>query len=202
MIRRIVVIEGVTGAGKSQLIRALSALNRDGNVRTAVIEEDTTLGTLLEDLNLAQWRASPRFPSYDAVLASISGLSADDSTTDVIVERFHLTAYALMVEWGPIDRYDRMLSALGAVHVLVDFPVELIEQRSILRPDRQEEGWAAAMDAAYGGRSATIAAVAASQAGRREGLLRSRLSYIHFDTRDQDWRRYANAVDSYAAIVA
>lgn len=197
MIRRLLVIEGVTGAGKSQLIEAMLARNLESAAATLVIDEEATLGTVLDDLHIEAWRASPLFPSFDRALERVRHAARTPEQVDVLVERFHLTPFARSGDWEAVRPYDEALSAFGAVQLLLDFPEPLIEQRSILRPDRVDEDWAAAMDAAYGGRAAAIAAVSKSQSGRRRGLLLSRLPYLHFDTAERDWLRYARMVDGY-----
>lgn len=79
--------------------------------------------------------------------------------------------------------------------VLLTFPPELAELRSIQRDDRKD--WAQGMDKWYGSRTQAVEAVVESQRRRWEGLERTKLPVLHIDTREQDWRRYAETVMAY-----
>ena len=77
-------------------------------------------------------------------------------------------------------------------------PEDLAEGRSIYRADR--ESWDEGMAKWYGSRENAIEAVRTSQIRRREGLAKSRLPFLHVDTREQDWARYAETIRAYWGI--
>jgi thymidylate kinase len=195
----VLIVEGVTGAGKSSLIRALQAAcpGSPGAIGLRVIDEDATLGKLMSDVSTPAWRASPTFPALDAALETARRWRAETPGALILLERFHLTPYALSVPWPALDRYDRALAELGAVHVLLDYPPALVEERSIRRVDRSDEEWASPMIAQYGTLEAAVRAVRRSQERRRSALTRSRLSFLHFDTSGQRWQAYASTILAY-----
>jgi hypothetical protein len=194
-LSQIVIIEGVTGAGKSSVIAELQTRLTDKyqSIQFRLILEEETLGDLMEQYRDPVWRANPHFASLESVLSGLeSGASASDGPSLVLVERFHLTAFALLPRWSLLRRFDERLARLEAVHVLLTYPPSLAEQRAILRPDRT--GWAVGMDDWYGSRTAAVRAAIVSQKRRWHGLTLSALPFLHLDTREQMWPRYADTI--------
>lgn len=193
-MRRLLIIEGVTGTGKSRTIAKLVEWGRRAGQPVHVIDEDFIMGSFLEDVRIPSWRERPVFPGLDAGFAAAERALREDERTLVVLERFHLTVYALFSHWRLVQRYDRALHALDAAQVLLDYRPALIEQRSVLCPERS--GWTDEMDQYYGGRRLAIAAVRQSQAKRRRALLLSELPYLHLDNSGGNWD------DCVAAILA
>lgn len=191
-MKPILIIEGVTGAGKSSVIGALGVSLPRG---AELIIEDETLGELMDQVRDPAWRARPRFDALEAVLERIERRADEAPGAAFLVERFHLTAYALFPEWERLDAFDARLAALGACVVLLSFPRADAEPRAIERRDRPE--WAEGMDAWYGSRAAALAAVRSSQELRWDALTKTRLPFLHIDTRDQEWSRYARTIRAY-----
>ncbi len=191
--KRILIIEGVTGAGKSSVLRELRAridASPEG-AGTRYILEDETLGAIMEQERDPAWRAEPTFEALERVLERMERELAETPSRRFVVERFHLTSYALLPEWSYLERFDDRLARLGTLQVVLTYPEVLVEQRSIERPDRQEERWAQGMDARYGSRSAAIEAVVQSQRRRCEGMRKSHLQFLQLDTREPDWAQCA-----------
>lgn len=199
-MRRLVVIEGVTGAGKTRTIAALRAWGVRAGHPVQVIDEDVTLGSFLDDVRDPAWLARPAFPGLDDGLEALDRLLRADADALVLVERFHLSVYALFNRWRLLRRYDGALHALGAVQVLLDYHPSLTEQRSLLRPDRAD--WASGMDQHYGSRRLAITAVRQSQARRRQALLLSQLPYLHLDNSPGHWDDCAAAILAYCGFAA
>jgi thymidylate kinase len=191
-MKRILIIDGITGVGKSSVLREVRArLEAGPGPAPRFIFEDETLGQIMEQVRDPAWREAPTFEALERVLDRMERQLADEPSRCFIVERFHLTTYALHPQWELLERYDARLARLGAAQVLLSYPEALAEQRAIERPDRQEEGWAEGMDTWYGSRAAAVEAVVQSQRRRWEGLRRSALPFLHLDTREGDWPRYA-----------
>lgn len=188
MRARILLVDGVTGAGKSTVIRHLSAI-----VPSAiVVPEEETLGDLMDLIRDASWRAAPRFLALERVM---DRLEREDAT--FIVERFHSTAFALFPEWDLLAPFDERLARLGAHQVLLTYRNAHAEARAIERPDR--EAWAEGMDAHYGSRALAIDAVVKSNARRIEQLSLSRLPFLHLDTTEREWVHYARTIAAFWA---
>jgi len=191
-MKRILIIDGVTGVGKSSVLREVRArLEAGPGPSPQVILEDETLGQIMEQVRDPSWREAPTFEALERVLDRMERQLAEEPSRRFIVERFHLTTYALFPKWELLERFDARLARLGAAQVLLSYPEALAEQRAIERADRQEEQWAEGMDAWYGSRSAAVEAVVQSQRRRWEGLRQSVLPFLHLDTREGDWPRYA-----------
>jgi hypothetical protein len=192
LIPRILIVDGVTGTGKSSvLVELRKRLPRE----VEFIPEEDTLGDLMDQIRDPVWRAQPSFEALEAALVRLERDSPGDPRRPCLVERFHLTAFALFPEWKWYDGFDERLSKLGAAIVLLTFPPQYAEVRSVQRSDRKD--WDKGMDAWYGSRARAISAVLDSQRLRVEGLLKTRLPFLHIDTRTKEWQRYAETIFAY-----
>lgn len=198
-LSRILVVDGVTGAGKSSVLRALrSVLDVSPHgALTEFIYEDDTLGDIMDQVRDPEWRKAPSFGALEAIITRVEKELAAVPSRRFVLERFHLTAYALYPDWRRLKRYDRRLAELGARQILLTYPSELAETRAIERPDREGEQWSAGMDDWYGSRRSAVAAVIRSQRRRWSALQRSALPFLHVDTREKRWTSYAQSALSF-----
>jgi hypothetical protein len=198
-MHRILILDGVTGAGKSSVLKELQARLEASSeaASVSVILEEETIGDLMQQVRDPAWQRCPTFEALDRVLRQLEEGLAGSASRAFLVERFHLTYFALFPRWEHFERYDARLAQLGAAHVLLTFPEALIEARSIARPERAAEGWAQGMAAWYGSHEAAVRAALSSQRGRWEALGRTALPFLHIDTREQDWPRYAETILRY-----
>jgi thymidylate kinase len=198
-MKRILIIDGITGVGKSSVLREVRARREASGQGPAphVIFEEETLGQIMEQVRDPDWREAPSFESLERVLGRMERELAAEPTRRFLVERFHLTTYALFPRWERLERFDARLAQLGAAQVLLSYPEALAEQRALERVDRREEQWAEGMDAWYGSRAAAVDAVVRSQRRRWEALRKSALPFLHLDTREGDWPRYATTLLAY-----
>lgn len=185
-------MDGVTGAGKSSVLAEIRVrLPKD----VEFIPESETLGDLMGQIRDSAWRAQPTFAALETITNHLERTVVANPRRNILVERFHLTAFALFPHWNYYERFDKRLRHLGAVMALLTFPREEVEERSIKRPDR--DAWDSGMDAWYGSRSKAVEAATVSQEWRWEGLRRTRLPFVHIDTRNREWQRYATTILAY-----
>jgi len=96
-LSRVLVVDGVTGAGKSSVLRALRSL-LDASTHgplTEFIYEDDTLGDIMDQVRDPDWRKAPSFEALEAVVTRVEKALAAVPSRRFVLERFHLTAYAL-----------------------------------------------------------------------------------------------------------
>ncbi len=129
-MNQIIIIEGVTGSGKSSVIRELKALLP---INTEYILEEETLGNIMQQIKDESWIAEPHFNALEICLRQIEEHCEKQTSGIIIVERFHLTAYALFPYWEKFDAFDQRLFELGSRVVLLNFETSLAEFRSIER---------------------------------------------------------------------
>jgi hypothetical protein len=183
-MNRILVVDGVTGAGKSSILAELRE-RLDPNI--VFIPEEETLGDLTNQIRDPAWREQPTFEALESVLSRV-----ECESDSFLIERFHLTSYALFPECKHYLGFDVRLQRRGAAIVLLTFPEDQAEERSIFRPDREK--WQEEMAAWYGSREQAVAAVIESQKLRWDGLSKTNLPFLHIDTREKDWPRYAATI--------
>jgi thymidylate kinase len=201
-LTKIAIIDGVTGAGKTSVLTLLAETYHKGHWdEVVVIDEDRTLGNILDQYQNPNWRAKPTFEAIESTIAFLEQMSASANADRklILVERLHLTTYALFPKWKELRSFDRRLGRLNAVNVLLTFPPRETEERSIERPDRADENWAARMDQWLGSRRTAVLKIRRSQQRRWQALALSRLSFLHIDTRGRDWTRYAKTIAAFLA---
>jgi hypothetical protein len=193
---RILIIEGVTGAGKSETLRALGRqpafAARLGSGR--VISEEDTLGEVMDEIAQLGGLPARHMWRLDRVLAALERESKAAPEARFVLERFHLSYYALLPDWTLYEAYERALERMGCASVLLTFDPLALAARSLERADRRGTGWTAGMIAHYGSRDATLTAIAGSQQRRLDALALTRLPTRIIDTTGRAWDDYAREI--------
>ena len=197
---KIAIIDGVTGAGKTSVVTLVAEICRSSCWdEVLVIDEDRTLGNIMDQYQTPDWQANPTFEAIESTVMFLEQMSASPRPDRklILVERLHLTTYALFPKWEKLRVFDVRLGRLDAMNVLLTFPPGEIEARSIERPDRLNQDWAAMMDRWLGSRTNAVREIGRSQQRRWRALALSRLPFLHIDTRRRDWTRYATTMVSF-----
>jgi hypothetical protein len=195
-----ILIEGVTGAGKSQTLAALQKHPKFsillGNGR--VFMEEETLGEVMDEINESGVGPSKHLWRLNNVLEELKHQTeTQPNTCGYVLERFHLSYYALLPDWNLYAPIDEQLHSLNCKIVLLTVSPEEFAHRSLDRVDRRDTDWTAGMIAYYGSREATLDAMKTSQQRRRDALAYSRLPSIQIDTTARDWTGYAEQIIEY-----
>jgi len=125
------IIEGVTGAGKSRTLDALSHVEaRPDWLRHArVMTEDETLGELMdEELRDASLTDEQRCFRLHAAVRRIDRAFADGASAGFVLERFHFTHFVFMPRWELYANIDQHLADLDFRSVLLTLPETQIER--------------------------------------------------------------------------
>ena len=190
-----IILEGVTGAGKSQTMRALQAHPAFPALLAGgpIFPEEDTLGEFMDELRDPAIAPAQRYARLIRVLDNLERAAAGaHGRLGYLLERFHPSYYALVPEWQLYDAIDGRLRGLNATVVLLIAAPEQLERRALDRVDRQ--GWSEGMIAYFGSRQAANQAIAESQQRRRACARLSRLPTIEIDTTAMEWPRYAEQI--------
>lgn len=157
-----ILIEGVTGAGKTQTLRALmhhqqfSTLLGSGRV----FDEDETFGEVMTEI---QERGIPHhhyLRRMENVLEQLEQGGTNERTSgSFVLERFHLSYYALVPDWDLYANFDERLNRLNCTTVLLHIPEQELENRCLDREDRAGTAWIDTMVTHFGSRRAVMDAV-------------------------------------------
>lgn len=192
----ILILEGLTGAGKSSTLAALAQQLAAAGASCRIVYEEESFGELMDELADPQ-SATDGHPGLCRRLEVILGeLEAPVSPMPawVILERFHPSYYALLPEWERYAAIDARLAALGAKLVLLGYPEDLIRTRALYRGEREAEGWSTGFIALYGSEQAALDALISSWRLRAEACERSAMPCLRLDTSDRDWDATAAAI--------
>lgn len=196
---RRLIIDGVSGAGKSQTLAALKSQLEPVLPGTFIYEEETLGEFMGEELPRNDLTGREKCWRLDAVMQKIEAAGRGKQPFWVI-ERFHPTYYALMPEWQLYDQIDARLAELGFGLVLLKLPEQELGGRSLYRKDRDPNQWASGMIDLYGSEAGVIEAFSASQQRRLECLGRTRLPYLEIDTSSMAWETFAARICSFAGV--
>lgn len=187
----LLVIEGLTGAGKSSVLAALSEGLQARDASCSIIYEEETFGELMDELN----QPEPPADLLWRLKSVLAGLP--EQTSDwIILERFHLSYYALLPEWERYREIDQQLVSLGARLVLLSYPPERVSERALYRHERV--GWSEGYIALYGSEQAALEALQTSLSQREQAFSLSQLPKLRLDTSDRDWPAYAEHIRRWA----
>lgn len=189
------ILEGVTGTGKSSTLAALAAredfrtLLADGGV----FPEEVTFGEFVRES-----RTDPTsLARLESVLAEVETRSRGRRDYFYVLERFHHSYFAFSLDWGIYAGIERRLRALNCSVVLLTIPPREMELRSLRRADMAGTAWVDEVVGFYGSPDLALAGLAASQERRREALARGSLPSLEIETTDRDWNGYADAIMSF-----
>lgn len=182
------IVEGVSGAGKSRVLRLL---RRRPEFRGAlVLTERETFGELMsEPLD------RPAF--LRRLTACLERLARLPAGRACLVERFHPSYHALVPDWALYAPFDRRLKRLGFKLAVLRVPEAALARRSLDRTDRSPR-WRAGMRAYFGGRGQALKALKTSQRRRLAAARRTTLACRICDAREGEWTRLAAEMAEFA----
>jgi thymidylate kinase len=180
-----VIIEGVTGAGKTSTIKALASLTRFN-----LINEDATfdgfMAAFLVDTEEASRRARHRLESI------LDRIEASDQQPHLL-ERFHYSQLALGSSWKWYRDLDDRCAALGYKIVVLVLPEEHLALRSLYRAEYEGKDWQGFIQR-FGSEERALDAIRRSQQTRLEAVEESRVQSRLIDASGKDWKAYAKSI--------
>jgi thymidylate kinase len=179
------ILEGVTGAGKSSTIAELATI-----ATFKRFDEDATFEDFMGDL--ARDRQVARSKAVERLNRVLDAASAADSQ-HVLFERFHFSCVALDGEWEPYDSVDRRCAEFGVKVVLLTIPQSQLAARSLYRAEYNGRDWQGFLER-YGSEASALEELEQSQRRRIEALRRSRLEHLRIETAARDWPLYARQI--------
>lgn len=191
-----VIIEGLSGTGKSTLVKLLQAnplIVQSKNSRIRVFDEDLTLGELVTEMRTVNIPDSERCNRLLNLLPPIE--QAIKNREFVLLERFHLSYFALMPTWSLVQQVDDYIARLNIGLVLLHFPDNLIESRCFSHPEnpyleRELINW-------YSTKQKAIEAFTVSQQNRCKAITLTGLQTLTIDTGKRNWQSYTNKIASF-----
>jgi thymidylate kinase len=192
-----ILLEGVTGAGKTQTMLALMRHPKFSSLLGAerIFDEEKTFGEVMTEIQELGNSSNRHMRRLEQVLSQIErdGRSVREGSV-FLLERFHLSYYALLPDWTLYANFDERLATLRCLTVLLQIPEQDLSSRCLDRKDRADTSWSVDMVAHYGSRQAVMDAIIQSTVRRREATQRSQLPILEIDTTSRSWEAYADKI--------
>jgi hypothetical protein len=168
-----------------------------------VFDEGETFGEFMAEIQGQEIADRRHFRRLERVLTLLEQRAARiQGRAGFVLERFHLSYYALLPDWDLYSGFDERLARLKCLIVLLHIPEQDLERRCLDREDRAGTTWSDDMIRHFGSRAAVLDAVAQSVRRRREATRKSRSSILEIDTGSRSWNAYADQiVDAWRALM-
>lgn len=182
------ILEGVTGAGKTTVLEGLLAHPKlDGLLAGGpLLKEAQTFGELMAALRDRSKTDIDRCGRLRRIVQKLAALAGEiGGPPGFLFERFHPSYYALMPNWRLYAYMDEALARLGGKLVVLIYPEDQFRRRVLAHSGG--EGlveW-------YRGESEALEALKRSQDRRLELLSKTKLPALVVDTADE---RFEDAV--------
>jgi hypothetical protein len=192
----VIVLEGVTGAGKTQTLQALSRHREFSGLQGSgrVFDEDETFGEVMTEMQEPGISNDRRFRRLERVLALLEQRQGSTDNMGYVLERFHLSYYVLLPDWDLYSGFDERLIRLNCLTVLLHIPEQDIAHRCLDREDRADTTWSTDMITHLGSRLSVMEAIVQSTRRRQEAVQHSRLPLLEIDTGLKHWEEYADQI--------
>jgi len=186
----ILIIEGVTGTGKTSVIEALSEI-----VTFDLIDEEATFDDFMTEFFADPAAAAHRARNRMAEI--LDGIEAYSRSRRYLLERFHFSQLALGSEWKWYRNLNERCAALGVKVVVLTLPDNRLAQRSLYRAEYGGKDWQNLIKH-YGSEEEALRVIKDSQASRIRAIEKSRLRHRILDTSEKAWPRYAMEITGWA----
>lgn len=186
------IIEGLTGAGKSQTIKALVSLLSEKKLPYKVFSEIETFGDFIIDLNNQQLSNKEKCFMLEKILEELE-LHKDKV---IILERFHFSYYAFLKDWSLYAEIDKKLQEKNFLQVLLTYNEKLFFERAVKHNDRitTNSNWEAETIEYFGSIEDALSEYKKFQDNRLEALAYTKLPIRRIDTSKMLWEEYAKEI--------
>lgn len=185
----VLILEGVTGAGKTSTIGALEKL-ADFELIAEPVTFDDFVTEFLTNPNAAAYRARQRMM---AILDRIEGRGHAER---YLLERFHFSQLALGSEWKWYRRIDERCAALGCRLVVLVIPEVELATRSLYRAEHGGNDWQKLIEH-FGSEESALQHLRNAQTARLNAVEESKLDRLVVETREKTWRDYAGHIAAW-----
>lgn len=185
----VLILEGVTGAGKTSTIGALQSI-----AAFELIDEETTFDGFVEAFNADPITASAH--ARNRLAALLNKIEASDRSRNYLLERFHFSQLALGSDWKWYRDIDERCAVLRCRVVVMTLPDEHLASRSLYRAEFDGKDWQNLIGS-HGSEEKALGALREAQSARIRSIEQSRLPCRFIDASAKDWQRYATEISRW-----
>jgi hypothetical protein len=178
----VLILEGVTGSGKSSTVKALQE-----RASFRLYDEDATFDDFLTQFWDNPGAAARReIQRLDSILTEIEQRPDEN----YLLERFHFSPIAVGSDPALYAAINERCVALQCKTAVLTIPDGQLRCRSLYRKEHGARDWQSLI-ARYGSEKAALGLLRAAQNVRIEAVKRSGLQFMLIDTEAMAWEEYA-----------
>lgn len=190
----VIIVEGVTGSGKTSTIKALRSL-----VTFQHFGEEATFNGFMRDFAADPELAARR--ARDRMATVLDAVETANDSQRYVFERFHFSQLALGSDWKWYKPLDERCATLDCKVVALTVPDDQLASRSLYRAEYGDTDWQGLVEHA-GSEQGALKRIRRAQESRLDAIRMSRLEHLIIDTTAGDWIRYACEIADWGAWLA
>jgi hypothetical protein len=179
-----IIIEGLTGTGKSQIISHLKK-TEDNTNKYQIIYETETFGEFMAEIDEKITGKEKLFR-----LTNCLEKIRKSGEQKFILERFHFSYYPFLNNWELYRKIDQELKDLNFMIILLTYQEKLLEERALNHRDVLNSTGSEVLVEYFGSLENALLAYKESQSKRIECLKYTKLPYLELDTSEMKWQNY------------
>jgi hypothetical protein len=179
----VLILEGVTGAGKTSTIKALQRI-----ASFELVDEAATFDDFVSEFSADPEAASRH--ARDRMTVILDQIEAAGDSRRHVLERFHFSQIALGSEWKWYRNIDDRCAALNCRVVVLALPDDQLPSRSLYRVEYDGADWQHLI-LLHGSEERALDALRRAQSARIDAIKQSCLPYRIVDASEKAWDRYA-----------
>lgn len=179
------IIEGLTGSGKSQILLELKHVLVDYQI----FYEADTFGDFMLEVESTNYTTD-----YIYRLKNCLRNLKNKIDSKYILERFHFSYYPFLSDWSLYKEIDHELYGLNFMTIFLTYDESLLETRALNHFGILNSIGVETVIEHFGSKENALNAYKESNKKRKECLNFSKLPYVEIDTTAMTWNQYAEII--------
>ncbi|HMR88654.1 MAG TPA: hypothetical protein PKD51_10895 [Saprospiraceae bacterium] len=179
------IIEGLTGSGKSQIISHLEPALVDHKI----FYEMETFGNFMLEVESPNY-----FFDHNNRLNQCLKQINSNKEGKYILERFHFSYYPFLRDWAMYTEIDKTLHKLNFMVIFLTYHESLLEERALHHYGILNSIGTETVIEHFGSKENALNAYRDSNRKRKECLNYTKLQCIEIDTTEMNWMQYAEVI--------
>lgn len=186
-----IIIEGVSGSGKTTILKEITKILNSNKINHKIFSEDITFGDFMTEIKENKTK-NKLFRLHE-----INNKIKETNDKVIILERFHLSYYAITGNWEQYKIIDEYLAENNFVLILLSYNNNFIFDRAINHFDIKDKVLLDDFINYFGSFDNMLKSYEESQNRRLNALNKTKLKYLNIDTSERKWDKYLSKIYNF-----